>query len=200
MFTGIISAIGEIAELEHRQGDVRISIHAPELGFDDVRLGDSIACNGVCLTAVELIANGFIADVSLETLSLTTIEHWDLNSRINLEKAMQASDRFGGHIVSGHVDGIGEVVSLHEDARSWRFTIKAPDNLAKYIAQKGSITVDGTSLTVNAVNGSEFELNIVPHTMIHTVISDYQVGTKVNLEVDLIARYLERLTSADNHS
>ena len=200
MFTGIISAIGEIAELEHRQGDVRISIHAPELCFDDVRLGDSIACNGVCLTAVELIANGFIADVSVETLSLTTIEHWALNSRINLEKAMQASDRFGGHIVSGHVDGIGEVVSLHEDARSWRFTIKAPDNLAKYIAQKGSITVDGTSLTVNAINGSEFELNIVPHTMIHTVISDYQVGTKVNLEVDLIARYLERLTSADNHS
>ena len=200
MFTGIISAIGEIAELEHRQGDVRISIHAPELGFDDVRLGDSIACNGVCLTAVELIANGFIADVSVETLSLTTIEYWALNSRINLEKAMQASDRFGGHIVSGHVDGIGEVVSLHEDARSWRFTIKAPDNLAKYIAQKGSITVDGTSLTVNVVNGSEFELNIVPHTMIHTVISDYQVGTKVNLEVDLIARYLERLTSADNHS
>ena len=200
MFTGIVSAIGKIAELEHRQGDVRISIHAPELGFDDVRLGDSIACNGVCLTAVELIDQGFIADVSVETLSLTTIEHWQLNTRINLEKAMQASDRFGGHIVSGHVDGIGEVVSLHEDARSWRFTIKAPANLAKYIAQKGSITVDGTSLTVNAVIGSEFELNIVPHTMIHTVISDYQVGTKVNLEVDLIARYLERLTSAENHS
>jgi len=200
MFTGIVSAIGKIAELEHRQGDVRISINAPELSFDDVRLGDSIACNGVCLTAVELIDQGFIADVSVETLSLTTIEHWQLNTRINLEKAMQASDRFGGHIVSGHVDGIGEVVSLHEDARSWRFTIKAPANLAKYIAQKGSITVDGTSLTVNAVKGSEFELNIVPHTMIHTVISDYQIGTKVNLEVDLIARYLERLISADNHS
>ncbi len=200
MFTGIISAIGEIAELEHRQGDVRISIHAPELGFDDVQLGDSIACNGVCLTAVELIDQGFIADVSVETLSLTTIEHWQVDTRINLEKAMQASDRFGGHIVSGHVDGIGEVVSLHEDARSWRFTIKAPTNLAKYIAQKGSITVDGTSLTVNAVNGSEFELNIVPHTMIHTVISDYQVGSKVNLEVDLIARYLERLTYTDQAS
>ena len=200
MFTGIISAIGKITELEHRQGDVRISIHAPELGFDDVRLGDSIACNGVCLTAVELIDQGFIADISVETLSLTTIEHWQLNTRINLEKAMQASDRFGGHIVSGHVDGIGEVVSLHEDARSWRFTIKAPANLAKYIAQKGSITVDGTSLTVNAVKGAEFEMNIVPHTMIHTVISDYQVGTKVNLEVDLIARYLERLTSADETS
>ena len=200
MFTGIISAIGEIAELEHRQGDVRLSIQAPELGFDDVRLGDSIACNGVCLTAVELIEKGFIADVSVETLSLTTIEYWKLNTRVNLEKAMQASDRFGGHIVSGHVDGIGEVVSLHEDARSWRFTIKAPANLAKYIAQKGSITVDGTSLTVNAVKGSEFEMNIVPHTMIHTIISDYKVGTKVNLEVDLIARYLERLTYTDEVS
>ena len=200
MFTGIISAIGKIAELEHRQGDVRISIHAPELGFEDVQLGDSIACNGVCLTAVELIDQGFIADVSVETLSLTTIEHWQVDTGINLEKAMQASDRFGGHIVSGHVDGIGEVVSLHEDARSWRYTIKAPANLAKYIAQKGSITVDGTSLTVNVVKGSEFELNIVPHTMIHTVISDYQVGSKVNLEVDLIARYLERLTSTDQAS
>ena len=200
MFTGIISAIGKIAELEQRQGDVRVSIRAPELGFDDVRLGDSIACNGVCLTAVELIDQGFIADVSVETLSLTTIENWEVGTGINLEKAMQATDRFGGHIVSGHVDGIGEVVSLHEDARSWRFTIKAPANLAKYIAQKGSITVDGTSLTVNAVNGSEFELNIVPHTMIHTVISDYQAGSKVNLEVDLIARYLERLTATDQAS
>ncbi|MFL2531021.1 MAG: riboflavin synthase [Porticoccaceae bacterium] len=197
MFTGIISAIGKITELEHRQGDVRVSIYAPKLGFDDVRLGDSIACNGVCLTAVELIDQGFIADVSVETLSLTTIEHWKVDTGINLEKAMQASDRFGGHIVSGHVDGIGEVISLHEDARSWRFTLRAPANLAKYIAQKGSITVDGTSLTVNAVKGAEFEMNIVPHTMIHTVISDYQVGTKVNLEVDLIARYLERLTSVD---
>lgn len=200
MFTGIISAIGKIAELEQRQGDVRVSIRAPELGFDDVRLGDSIACNGVCLTAVELIDQGFIADVSVETLSLTTIENWEVGTGINLEKAMQATDRFGGHIVSGHVDGIGEVVSLHEDARSWRFNIKAPQNLAKYIAQKGSITVDGTSLTVNAINGSELKLNIVPHTMLNTIISDYQVGTKVNLEVDLIARYLERLTSSDNHS
>ncbi|MDG2017994.1 MAG: riboflavin synthase [Porticoccaceae bacterium] len=198
MFTGIISAIGKIAALEQRQGDVRLSIHAPELGFDDVRLGDSIACNGVCLTAVELVDSGFIADVSVETLSLTTIENWQIGTGVNLEKAMQASDRFGGHMVSGHVDGIGEVTSLHEDARSWRFTIKAPANLAKYIAQKGSITVDGTSLTVNAVKGAEFELNIVPHTMIHTIMSDYQVGVKVNLEVDLIARYLERLTSQDN--
>lgn len=200
MFTGIVSAIGEIIDLEHRQGDVRLSISAPELGFDDVKLGDSIACSGVCLTAVELTEQGFIADVSVETLSLTTIADWQVSSRINLEKAMQASDRFGGHIVSGHVDGIGEVLSLHEDARSWRFRIKAPVSLTKYIAQKGSITLDGTSLTVNAVEKNEFEVNIVPHTMLHTVFGDYQVGTRVNLEVDLIARYLERLTSADNHS
>ena len=200
MFTGIISAIGDIADLEQRGGDVRLTIRTGNLSLTDVQLGDSIACNGACLTAVELTGEGFIADVSVETLNLTTIGNWRTGSRINLEKAMQASDRFGGHIVSGHVDGIGEVVSLHEDARSWRFTIKAPANLAKYIAQKGSITVDGTSLTVNAVKGAEFEMNIVPHTMIHTVISDYQVGTKVNLEVDLIARYLERLTSADETS
>lgn len=200
MFTGIVSAIGEIIDLEHRQGDVRLSISAPELDFDDIKLGDSIACSGVCLTAVELTEQGFIADVSVETLSLTTIADWQFSSRINLEKAMQASDRFGGHIVSGHVDGIGEVLSLHEDARSWRFRIKIPESLAKYIAQKGSITLDGTSLTVNAVEKNEFEVNIVPHTMLHTVFGDYQVGTRVNLEVDLIARYLERLTSADNHS
>lgn len=198
MFTGIISAIGNIVALEQRQGDVRITIDAANLGLDDVRLGDSVACNGVCLTAVELTGQGFIADVSTETLSLTTIGNWQTGMGINLEKAMQATDRFGGHIVSGHVDGIGEVVSMHEDARSWRFCFKAPANLAKYIAQKGSITVDGTSLTVNAVNGSEFELNIVPHTMLHTVMSNYVVGTKVNLEVDLIARYLERLTSQEN--
>jgi len=199
MFTGIISATGEIVELEQRQGDVRLNIAAGSLGLEDLRLGDSIACSGVCLTVVELTGKGFIADVSVETLSLTTIANWKIGSRINLEKAMQASDRFGGHIVSGHVDGIGEVVSLHEDARSWRFCIKAPGELARYIAQKGSITVDGTSLTVNAVDSTQFEVNIVPHTMLHTIIGDYQKGTEVNLEVDLIARYLERLTAADNH-
>jgi riboflavin synthase len=163
----------------------------------DVQLGDSIACNGACLTAVELTGEGFVADVSVETLNLTTIANWKTGSRINMEKAMQATDRFGGHIVSGHVDGIGEVVSLSEDARSWRFRIRAPRDLAKYIAHKGSITVDGTSLTINKVEGSEFELNIVPHTMTHTVMSDYEVGTKVNLEVDLVARYLERLLLGD---
>ena len=197
MFTGIISAVGKIVQLEERQGDKRLSIDTGNLGLDDVRLGDSIACNGVCLTAVEMTEQGFIADVSVETLSLTTIGNWDMGSPINLEKAMQASDRFGGHIVSGHVDGIGEVISLHEDARSWRFRMRAPAELARYIAHKGSITVDGISLTVNHVDGAEFELNIVPHTMVNTIMGHYQQGTKVNLEVDLIARYLERLSSVD---
>ena len=176
---------------------MRLTINTGNLALGDVHLGDSIACNGACLTAVQLTGHGFVADVSVETLSLTTVGNWKTGSRINLEKAMQASDRFGGHIVSGHVDGIGEVVSLHEDARSWRFRIRAPRGLAKYIAHKGSITVDGTSLTINKVGGAEFELNIVPHTMTHTVMSDYRVGTKVNLEVDLVARYLERLLLGD---
>jgi riboflavin synthase len=197
MFTGIISAIGDIMQLEQRGGDVRLTICSGNLSLADVQLGDSIACNGACLTAVELTGEGFVADVSVETLNLTTIANWKTGSRINMEKAMQATDRFGGHIVSGHVDGIGEVVSLSEDARSWRFRIRAPRDLAKYIAHKGSITVDGTSLTINKVEGSEFELNIVPHTMTHTVMSDYEVGTKVNLEVDLVARYLERLLLGD---
>lgn len=197
MFTGIISAIGNVVGLEPRGGDVRLTIETGSLSLADVSLGDSIACNGACLTAVELTGQGFIADVSVETLSLTTIGNWNAGSRINLEKAMQATDRFGGHIVSGHVDGIGEVVALEGDARSWRFRLRAPRDIAKYIAHKGSITVDGTSLTVNVVEGSEFELNIVPHTMLHTVIGDYKVGTKVNLEVDLVARYLERLLLGD---
>ena len=197
MFTGIISAIGDIASLEERGGDVRLTIRSGNLNLTDVQLGDSIACNGACLTAVELTGEGFVADVSVETLNLTTIGNWQTGSRINMEKAMQATDRFGGHIVSGHVDGIGEVVSLEEDARSWRFRLRAPREIAKYIAHKGSITVDGTSLTVNIVEGAEFELNIVPHTMQHTVMGDYKVGTKVNLEVDLVARYLERLLLGD---
>ena len=197
MFTGIISAIGNVVGLEPRGGDVRLTIETGSLSLADVSLGDSIACNGACLTAVELTGQGFIADVSVETLNLTTIGNWNAGSRVNLEKAMQATDRFGGHIVSGHVDGIGEVVALEGDARSWRFRLRAPRDIAKYIAHKGSITVDGTSLTVNVVEGSEFELNIVPHTMLHTVIGGYKVGTKVNLEVDLVARYLERLLLGD---
>ena len=197
MFTGIISAIGDITNLEERAGDARLTIRTGNLSLTDVQLGDSIACNGACLTVIELTSQGFVADVSVETLNLTTIGNWQTGSRINLEKAMRATDRLGGHIVSGHIDGIGEVVALEEDARSWRFRIRVPREIAKYIAHKGSITLDGTSLTVNIVDGAEFELNIIPHTMTHTVMGDYKSGSKVNLEVDLVARYLERLLLGD---
>jgi riboflavin synthase len=199
MFTGIISAIGEIASLERQRGDVRLKVDTGTLPLDHLRSGDSIACNGVCLTAIELTGTGFVADVSVETLNLTTISEWNVGTLINLENAMQACDRFGGHIVSGHIDGVGEVCSLHEDARSWRFRIAAPLSLSKYIARKGSITVDGTSLTVNQVEGAEFDMNIIPQTMTHTMFNHYRVGTKVNLEVDLVARYLERLINTDDH-
>ena len=197
MFTGIITAVGEVTALELRGGDVRLTINTGDLNLGDVGLGDSIACSGACLTAVELTGEGFVADVSVETLSLTTISGWGVGTQVNLEKAMLASDRFGGHIVSGHVDGLGEVTAFYEDARSWRLRIRAPRELAKYIAQKGSITVDGTSLTVNNVDGSEFELNIIPQTLTHTVIGQYKVGDEVNLEIDLVARYLERLLLGD---
>lgn len=197
MFTGIIESVGRVTDLKNIGGDVRITVRAPRIEWSEVALGDSIATNGICLTAVALFADGFSADVSRETLSLTTLGDWRPGTAVNLEQAMMPKSRLGGHIVSGHVDGIGEVVSRHSDARSERFQIRAPDALAKYIAHKGSITVDGTSLTVNAVSGSTFDLNIVPHTMQETVIQHYKVGTKVNLEVDVIARYLERLLLGD---
>jgi len=202
VFTGIIEAMGVVTAIEQREGDVRLQINSDELDFSDVNIGDSIATNGVCLTAVELIQKegkvlGYCADVSVETLDLTTLKQWKTGQAVNLEKALTPQTRLGGHLVSGHVDGLGEVLSQHRDARAYRFTIKAPNELAKYIAHKGSITVDGTSLTVNAVNGAEFELAIVPHTWDNTVISRYLIGTKVNLEVDLIARHLERLLLGD---
>lgn len=193
MFTGIIEAIGRIAKVEPLQGDLRLRIQAGQLDLSDLRLGDSVACNGVCLTATELTGNGFWTDVSQESMAHTTIANWAAGDEVNLEKALTASSRLGGHIVSGHVDGVGRVVRRKADARSERFVIAAPDSLAKYIAQKGSITVDGTSLTVNKVSAAEFELNIVPHTLRHTIMGRYQAGHQVNLEVDVIARYLERL-------
>ena len=197
MFTGIISAIGEVTALEPRGGDVRLTINTGDLSLGVVGLGDSIACNGACLTAVELTGEGFVADVSIETLSLTTVGGWTVGTCVNLEKAMLASDRFGGHIVSGHVDGLGKVTAFYEDARSWRLRILAPRELAKYIAQKGSITVDGTSLTVNNFDGVEFELIIIRQTLSYTVIGFYKVGSEVHLEIDLVARYLERLLLGD---
>jgi riboflavin synthase len=193
MFTGIIQAIGHIEALTERGGDVRLSVNSGDLELADVALGDSIATNGVCLTAVELSSQGFAADVSRETLSLTSLHLLKPGSRVNLEKALTLNTRLGGHLVSGHVDGIGRVVERRSDARSIRFSIEAPAELAKYIAHKGSICVDGTSLTVNAVRGAVFELNIVPHTLQETIMEGYKVGSQVNLEVDLIARYLERL-------
>lgn len=193
MFTGIIQAIGEIKQVEPKSGDLRLYVKTGGLDLGDVQLGDSIAVNGVCLTAVELPGDGFWADVSRETLSLTYFEGLTVGTQVNLEKAMTPTSRLGGHIVSGHVDGMGKVVERHDDARSVRFHIEAPAELAKYIAHKGSITVDGISLTVNAVKGAVFELNIVPHTLQETIMSGYAPGAIVNLEVDVIARYLERL-------
>jgi len=197
MFTGIIEAVGQVAELQQRSGDARLRILTGKLDLSDVVLGDSIAVNGVCLTAVDLPGDGFVADVSRETLSLTSLGHLRSGSRVNLEKALTLATRLGGHLVSGHVDGLGTVIERHDDARSVRFSIEAPEELARYIAHKGSITVDGTSLTVNAVNGRRFELNIVPHTLQETVMDDYSAGRRVNLEVDLVARYLERLLLGD---
>ncbi|MBF7144022.1 MULTISPECIES: riboflavin synthase [Pseudomonas] len=197
MFTGIIESIGSIRALTPKGGDVRVHVHTGKLDLGDVKLGDSIAVNGVCLTAVELPGDGFWADVSRETLDCTAFNDLKAGSPVNLEKALTPSSRLGGHLVSGHVDGVGEVVARSDNARAVQFTVRAPKELAKYIAHKGSITVDGTSLTVNAVNGAEFELTIVPHTLAETVMADYRPGRRVNLEVDLLARYLERLLLGD---
>jgi riboflavin synthase len=193
MFTGLVEAVGHIARIEPKQGDQRLRIATGALDLVDVQLGDSIATNGVCLTVVELHNDGFVADVSRETVAYSTLANLKAGDKVNLEKALTLAKRLGGHLMSGHVDGVGEIVSREDDARSIRFRVAAPEELAKYIAHKGSICVDGVSLTVNAVDGREFELNIVPHTAEQTVIVDYQAGIKVNLEVDVIARYLERL-------
>jgi len=197
MFTGIIQAKGRVAEQQISGGDMRLRVATGKLDLTDVLIGDSIAVNGTCLTVVTLLTDGFWADVSGETLQFTSLGDLKINSDVNLEKAMTPTARFGGHIVSGHVDGLGVIRSIGQDARSWRFWIEAPRELAKYIAHKGSITIDGTSLTVNKVDGAKFELNIIPHTMEETIMGTYKVGTKVNLEVDVVARYLERLLMGD---
>lgn len=197
MFTGIIESIGQIAALEPRGGDMRIRVQTGKLDLSDVKLGDSIAVNGVCLTAVELPGNGFWADVSGETLTRTNMGRLKLGDSVNLEKALTPTTRLGGHLVSGHVDGVGEVIERFDDGRSVKFRIRVPDELAKYIAEKGSICVDGISLTVNAVDGAIFDLNIVPHTLQETTMAGFKPGTRVHLEVDLIARYLERMLLGD---
>jgi len=193
MFTGIIESLGKIESIEEKGGDARFWIQTGKMDMSGVQLGDSIAMNGVCLTAIELREDAYCADVSGETLSLTSLKQVKPGSTVNLEKALTLSTRLGGHLVSGHVDGLGKVIDRYDDARSVRFVIESPKTLAKYIAVKGSITVDGVSLTVNKLDGCQFELNIVPHTLQETIMHSYQPGSEVNLEVDLIARYLERL-------
>lgn len=198
MFTGIIEAVGTVVASQSKQGDIRLRINTGKLDLSDVKLGDSIATNGVCLTVVELPGDGFWADVSQESITHTNIMNWKSGKSVNLEQALTLATRLGGHMVTGHVDGLGTILSRNEDARSVRFKIKAPAELSKYIAAKGSITVDGVSLTVNAIEDAAagttiFDLNIVPHTVQETVIKNYQVGNTVHLEVDVIARYLERM-------
>jgi riboflavin synthase len=196
MFTGIIEAVGSISALEPRGGDVRLSVDCGGLDLSAIAIGDSIAVNGCCLTVVQLDGAVFAADVSRESLGLTTLGSLARGSRVNLERALTLSKPLGGHLVTGHVDGIGEVASRADDARSVRFRFRAPEALARYIARKGSICIDGVSLTVNEVDGAVFGVNIVPHTLEATVFGAYRPGARVNLEVDIVARYLERLVGA----
>ncbi len=198
MFTGIIQSIGKIAAIDETGGDARISVDSGELDLSGVNTGDSIAVSGVCLTATAHTAAGFTADVSGETLSRTTLGDLRAGAKVNLEKALTPATPLGGHLVSGHVDGVGSVVSRREAGRSVQFRFRAPDALARYIAGKGSICVDGVSLTVNVVDGAEFEVNIVPHTLAQTTLGNLKTGARVNLEVDILARYLERLMLGDS--
>jgi riboflavin synthase len=196
MFSGIIADVGIIKQAADRDGGLRLSVATEVLGMDDVQIGDSIAVNGVCLTVVKLDGNTFTVDVSRETLNCTAgLEHQ--GGHVNLEKALRLSDRLGGHLVSGHVDGVGEVIAFNDIGESWRLVVRAPQALAKYIAVKGSITINGVSLTVNLVAGSEFEVNLIPHTLDVTTLNELKVGAKVNLEIDLIARYVERMMTAE---
>jgi len=197
MFTGIVETVGNIASMSPQGGDVQLLIKTGKLDLGDVKLGDSIAVNGVCLTVIALSATGFSADVSLETLRRTSFKQLKVGSRVNLEKALTPTTRLGGHIVSGHVDGLGEIVSREEDARSIHLKVQAPAELARYLSEKGSVCVDGVSLTINGINGALFDLNIVPHTSQETTVDQWRAGAGVNLEVDIIARYLERLLLGD---
>jgi riboflavin synthase len=194
MFSGIVAALGKINKVQPLERGARLSIHAVRLGLDDVAIGDSICVNGVCLTVIAKSTSSFDVDVSAETLHCTA--GLDKAGEVNLEKALRLSDRLGGHLVSGHVDGVGEVVAFEPAGESHRLVVRAPAELAKYIARKGSITIQGVSLTVNSVDGPEFEVNLIPHTIQVTTLKHLKPGSRVNLEVDLLARYIERLLSA----
>ena len=193
MFTGIIETTATVESLQRLQSEWRLVVGSGELDLADLQIGDSIAVSGCCLTVVELSIDSFAADVSGETMNCATLGSLKPGSRVNLEKAMLATSRFGGHIVSGHIDGVGKLVDSTADGGSIRMEFDAPIALAKYIAAKGSICIDGASLTVNEVSGATFTINVIPHTQTETTIGDYVVGRGVNLEVDLVARYLERL-------
>ena len=203
MFTGLIEGVGRLASREMRGGDARLRIDIGTLAWGkdaDVRMGESISVNGTCLTVVAFDAQGFEADASNETLALTTLGTLPIGRALNLERAMRPTDRLGGHLVSGHVDGVGNVVHTWDDGRAQRWVFAAPNNLRRYIAAKGSICVDGVSLTVNAVDDSGFEVALVPHTLAHTAFADTRVDDAINLEVDMLARYVERLLAAKDHS
>jgi riboflavin synthase len=197
MFTGIIKARGTVTAMTRQGGDVRMTVRSPDMPWRDYELGESIAVNGVCLTAVKFHDDGFDTDVSTETLNVTALGQLTAGSSVNLEPALSLGERLGGHLVSGHVDCMGKVTARSADARSIRLSIEIPAEYARYVAKKGSVCIDGVSLTINEVSGNRFELNIIPHTAAVTTIDDYAVGTKVNVEVDLLARYLERLVSKD---
>jgi riboflavin synthase len=197
MFTGIIKAKGTISAMDKRGGDVRLAVRSDGLPWSEYEIGESIAVNGVCLTAVALHEDGFDTDVSVETLDVTALGDLQVGSAVNLEPSISLGERLGGHLVSGHVDCTGKVVSRSSDARSIRLAIEIPREYARYVAKKGSVSIDGVSLTVNEVSVNIFELNIIPHTADVTIIGDYQQGTVVNVEVDLLARYLERLLDRD---
>lgn len=197
MFTGIVQDVGRVASLERRGGDLRIRIAVERLSLAGTQPGDSIAVSGVCLTALDLLPpESFAADVSNETLALTTLGTLEVGSRVNLEPALRAGDPLGGHLVSGHVDGLGEVLDIVADARSVRMRFGCPAALARYVARKGSIAIDGVSLTINEVGDTDFSVNLIPHTQTVTTLGEYRVGRRVNLEIDQVARYVERLLTA----
>ena len=196
MFTGIIESVGQVQSLQSVGGDIRLRIQT-NLDMSDVHLGDSIATNGICLTVIEWGDDWYAADVSRESLNRTTLAHWKAGQAVNVEKAMLPTTRFGGHIVSGHVDAVGEITVVREDARSLYFEVTAPAEIARYSAEKGSVTVDGISLTINHLRGRVLSLNLIPHTAERTNIGTWKTGAKVNLEVDVLARYIERLLLGD---
>ena len=197
MFTGLVQGIGRVRAIEPRGGDVTLVFDTGDVPLDDLERGGSVAVSGVCLTATRLEQSSFAADVSRETLSLTTLGEWQIGTRVNLEKALRAGQALGGHYVTGHVDGVGHVLARHDDGRSVRMEFGVPPELARYVARKGSICIDGVSLTVNGAEGDRFDVNLVPHTLEVTTLGQLQSGSRVNLEVDIIARYLERMMRAD---